>query len=102
MDVSVQHPKQIARPGRACFSRVTDFQVHYHATLIDGSVFYSSILRGTPVTFETKDVIKGWAEGIQLMTARYCTVLFPYLIVIRMSSLMMFAPIRVEEPVFSL
>ncbi|MGJ8672311.1 FKBP-type peptidyl-prolyl cis-trans isomerase [Rubritalea sp.] len=42
--------------------------VHYHGTLIDGSVFDSSVERGTPASFAVKKVIAGWKEGIQLMS----------------------------------
>lgn len=40
---------------------------HYHGTLIDGSVFDSSVKRGQPATFPLSGVIKGWTEGLQLM-----------------------------------
>lgn len=42
-------------------------KVHYHGTLLDGSVFDSSVERGSPSTFPLNRVIKGWIEGIQLM-----------------------------------
>ena len=40
-------------------------KVHYHGTLIDGSVFDSSVDRGTPATFPLNGVIKCWTEGLQ-------------------------------------
>ena len=42
-------------------------QTHYHGTLIDGTVFDSSVDRGQPATFGVNQVIKGWQEGIPLM-----------------------------------
>jgi len=41
--------------------------VHYHGTLIDGSVFDSSVDRQTPATFPVNGVIAGWTEALQLM-----------------------------------
>lgn len=41
--------------------------VHYHGTLIDGSVFDSSVERGEPATFPVNGVIPGWVEALQLM-----------------------------------
>ncbi|CAA6829505.1 MAG: FKBP-type peptidyl-prolyl cis-trans isomerase FkpA precursor (EC [uncultured Aureispira sp.] len=40
---------------------------HYHGTLIDGTVFDSSVDRGEPATFPLNGVIQGWQEGIPLM-----------------------------------
>ncbi|MBL4657792.1 MAG: FKBP-type peptidyl-prolyl cis-trans isomerase [Flavobacteriales bacterium] len=41
--------------------------VHYHGTLIDGTVFDSSVDRGEPATFPVNGVIAGWIEALQLM-----------------------------------
>ncbi len=40
---------------------------HYHGTLIDGTIFDSSVQRGRPASFPLNMVIKGWTEGLQLM-----------------------------------
>lgn len=42
--------------------------VHYHGTLLDGTVFDSSVDRGQPIEFGVYQVIKGWQEGLQLMS----------------------------------
>ena len=42
--------------------------VHYQGTLIDGTIFDSSISRGQPATFPVKGVIKGWTEILQMMS----------------------------------
>lgn len=41
--------------------------VHYHGTLIDGTVFDSSVDRGQPIKFPLRNVIKGWQEGVAMM-----------------------------------
>lgn len=43
-------------------------RVHYHGTLMDGTVFDSSVDRGEPIEFPLSGVIAGWTEGVQLMT----------------------------------
>jgi len=40
---------------------------HYHGTLIDGTVFDSSVERGQPAVFGVNQVIQGWIEALQLM-----------------------------------
>ncbi len=42
-------------------------KVHYHGTLIDGTVFDSSVQRGEPITFPVTGVIPGWVEALQMM-----------------------------------
>jgi FKBP-type peptidyl-prolyl cis-trans isomerase FklB len=51
-------------PKPSAASKVT---CHYHGTLINGTVFDSSVRRGQPATFPLNAVIKGWTEGLQLM-----------------------------------
>ena len=41
--------------------------VHYHGTLLNGTVFDSSVQRGEPISFPLNGVIAGWTEGLQLM-----------------------------------
>ena len=49
--------------------KLTDkVKCHYHGTLLDGSIFDSSVERGEPVVFPVNGVIKGWQEALQLMT----------------------------------
>ena len=43
-------------------------KVHYEGTLIDGTVFDSSYKRGESISFPLNGVIKGWTEGLQLMS----------------------------------
>ena len=55
-------------PGTGEHPAVTDtVKVHYHGTLTDGTVFDSSVDRGTPASFALNRVIKCWTEGVQLM-----------------------------------
>ena len=56
------------KEGKGEPPKATDtVKVHYHGTLIDGTVFDSSVKRGEPATFPLNQVIKCWTEGVQLM-----------------------------------
>jgi FKBP-type peptidyl-prolyl cis-trans isomerase FklB len=59
---------KIIREGTGPKPKLTDnVTVHYHGTLIDGTVFDSSVERGEPATFPVNGVIQGWQEALQLM-----------------------------------
>ena len=48
-------------------TRSSTVRTHYHGTLIDGTVFDSSVERGQPAEFPVGGVIAGWTEALQLM-----------------------------------
>lgn len=48
-------------------SATSTVKTHYHGTLIDGTVFDSSVERGQPAEFPVNGVIAGWTEALQLM-----------------------------------
>lgn len=49
-------------------SPADEVKCHYHGTLIDGTVFDSSVQRGEPATFPVNGVIPGWVEALQMMS----------------------------------
>tara|TARA_B110000858_G_scaffold198006_1_gene261990 strand:- start:11158 stop:11805 length:648 start_codon:yes stop_codon:yes gene_type:complete len=55
--------------GSASPTAADSVLAHYHGTLIDGTVFDSSVDRGEPAEFGLSQVISGWTEGLQLMSA---------------------------------
>ena len=60
---------EIVSRGKGPKPKASDtVEVHYHGTLVDGTVFDSSIERGEPATFPVGNVIKGWTEALQLMS----------------------------------
>ena len=60
---------QVLKQGAGTASpKATDtVNVHYHGTLLNGTVFDSSVERGQPISFPLNRVIPGWTEGLQLM-----------------------------------
>jgi len=60
---------QVLKEGNGSKPKIADqVKCHYHGTLIDGSVFDSSVQRGKPAVFPVGGVIRGWVEALQLMT----------------------------------
>jgi FKBP-type peptidyl-prolyl cis-trans isomerase FklB len=61
---------QILKSGKGSSPKKTDIvEVHYVGSLLDGTVFDSSIERGTPATFGMDQVIPGWTAALQMMKA---------------------------------
>ncbi len=54
--------------GTGAMPKATDkVTTHYHGTLLDGTVFDSSVQRGQPIDFPCNGVIQGWQEALQMM-----------------------------------
>ena len=58
-----------AGTGKASPKATDTISAHYHGTLIDGTVFDSSVERGEPLEIPVGGVIAGWTEALQLMKA---------------------------------
>ncbi len=59
---------EVLRDGTGEIPKTTDkVKVHYTGTLLDGTVFDSSVERGEPIVFPVTGVIAGWVEALQLM-----------------------------------
>lgn len=59
----------VLKEGEGEIPNATDqVKCHYHGTLIDGTVFDSSVERGQPAVFPVNGVIQGWVEALQLMS----------------------------------
>lgn len=60
---------EVLKKGSGAKPKASDkVKCHYHGTLINGTVFDSSVLRGEPATFGVSQVIPGWVEALQLMS----------------------------------
>ncbi|HEY8939159.1 MAG TPA: FKBP-type peptidyl-prolyl cis-trans isomerase [Cellvibrio sp.] len=57
----------ITQGAGAIPTKTSKVKTHYHGTLIDGTVFDSSVNRGQPIDFPVNGVIAGWTEALQLM-----------------------------------
>ena len=58
----------VLKSGKGPTPKVTDrVKTHYHGTLINGTVFDSTIQRGEPTSFGVGEVIRGWTEALQRM-----------------------------------
>ena len=63
----LQYKVITAGTGTAHPGATDKVKVHYHGTLLDGTVFDSSVERNQPISFGLNQVITGWTEGVQLM-----------------------------------
>lgn len=60
---------EVIKEGNGKKPKATDkVRCHYEGTLIDGTLFDSSIKRGEPAVFGVNQVIQGWVEALQLMS----------------------------------
>jgi FKBP-type peptidyl-prolyl cis-trans isomerase FklB len=68
MSNGMQYEVMVAGTGSVKPTLSNKVKCHYHGTLIDGSIFDSSVQRGEPISFPLNGVIKGWQDAVQLMT----------------------------------
>ncbi len=60
---------EVLKTGNGGKPKLTDtVKCHYHGTLVNGTVFDSSVQRGQPAEFPVNQVIPGWTEALQMMT----------------------------------
>ena len=64
----LQYEVMVQGPGGPKPVATDKVKTHYHGTTISGVVFDSSVQRGEPISFGLNQVIKGWTEGLQLMS----------------------------------
>ena len=78
LKANAQKPGIVSLPGGSQYEVIkegngpkpgpsSEVTCHYHGTLIDGTVFDSSVQRGAPASFPLNRVIRGWTEILQLM-----------------------------------
>ena len=59
---------KVLKEGKGAIPKLTDrVKIHYHGTLIDGTVFDSSVNKKTPITHNVNGFVKGFTEALQLM-----------------------------------
>ena len=74
----LKNPRAVIRPSGLIYNEIiagvgpqanaaSTVRVHYHGTLVDGTVFDSSVSRGEPISFPLRNVIKAWQEGVAMM-----------------------------------
>jgi len=66
-DSGLQYEVLVKGEGTIYPTKNSKVTVHYHGTLIDGTVFDSSVDRNETISFKLNQVIAGWTEGVQLM-----------------------------------
>lgn len=72
----LQYQVLTAGAGKVHPNASSKVKVHYHGTLLDGTVFDSSVERNEAISFGLNRVIKGWTEGLKLMVEGEKTRLF--------------------------